>query len=82
MGVVENKLRKLQISQNEFLHITSFTCVFSIPVKLKFIFSQTAINMVFPHWTLKLLNFLLDSLLITVGKLPNSLLKLHRAHCG
>ena len=49
MGVVENKLRKLQISQNEFLHITSFTCVFSIPVKLKFIFSQTAINMVFPH---------------------------------
>ena len=33
MGVVENKLRKLQISQNEILHITSFTCVFSIPVK-------------------------------------------------
>ena len=24
MGVVENKLRKLQISQNEILHITSF----------------------------------------------------------
>ena len=40
MGVVENKLRKLQISQNEILHITSFTCVFSIPVKLKFIFSD------------------------------------------
>ena len=40
MGVVENKLRKLQISQNEFLYITSFTCVFSIPVKLKFIFSD------------------------------------------
>ena len=40
MEARENKLQKLQISQNEnLLTHDDFTFVFSIPVKLKFIFS-------------------------------------------
>ena len=38
-GARENKLPKLQISQNEILHMKIFTCVFSIQVKFEIFFS-------------------------------------------
>ena len=74
MGVVENKLRKLQISQNEILRITSFTCVFSIPMKLKF-FSDCH-KYRFSPLNIKITQFPVGFHLNNFGKLPNSLLKL------
>ena len=75
MGVVENRLRKLQISQNEMLCVTSFTRVFSIPVKLKFIFSD-CYKYCFSPLNIKITQFPVGFHLNKSCKLPNSGLKL------
>ena len=75
MGVVENRLRKLQISQNEVLCITSFTHVFSIPVKMKFIFSDCH-KYRFSPLNIKITQFPVGFHLNKSCKLPNSRLKL------
>ena len=77
MGVVENKLRKLQFSQNEILGITNFTCALSVPVKLKFIFSDCH-KYRFAPLNIKITQFPVGFHLNNFGKLPNSLLKLPR----
>ena len=77
MGVVENKLRKLQFSQNEILRITNFTCALSVPVKLKFIFSDCH-KYRFAPLNIKITQFPVGFHLNNFGKLPNSLLKLPR----
>ena len=75
MGIVENRLQKLQISQNEILCITSFIRVFSIPVKLKFIFSDCH-KYRFSSLNIKITQFPVGFHLNKSGKLPNSRLKL------
>ena len=44
VGARENKLPKLQISQNEILRMKIFTCVFSIQGKFENLFSRALIR--------------------------------------
>ena len=75
MGVVEKKLRKLQFAQNEILRITNSTCALSVPVKLKFIFSDCR-KYRFSPLNIKITQFPVGFHLNNFGKLRNSLLKL------